>query len=453
MRSTPAIFFICACTILAAQARGQEEIIAGQSLSLEQAIDLALEHNHGLAASESDHEGSRWAARRAASMLFPRLTLDAGWTRVDDETVVRGNVFTEVGRELVRQFAPDQDPNDIRPGAWPDMYNTSFTLTQPIYNGGSEFANLSMSRALERSAYGGLLDAKTGTVLRVKENFLQALKAAELVRLMEETLASTREHVRTVRNMLDVGLRSRTDVLRWEVKEAEDVGALLDARNTQAVSERVLEETIGVDLPEGTTLAPVPQELTEPGFSMEEAVAEALQRHPLLVSMEAQVDAGHAGVSLAWSAFQPQVNFIYQYGWETNNTIELDSFHYWNAGIVVSLPLFSSFGDWAELQRSKADLESLRETREGTKNSIETAATQAYLDVMSSLQRWNAAHKGEELGMENLTSVRKKYEVGLASNLDLIDAETALTQARTSAINALYDHHVAVARLEKAMGR
>jgi TolC family type I secretion outer membrane protein len=446
-----AILFSCAFLALTVEARGEEEIFLGERLSLEQAVDLALEHNHQLAASESDHEGMRWAVNRSKSMMLPRLSLDAGWTRVDDGTVRRGNVFTDAGRELAREYG--QDPNDIRPGAWPDMYSTAFTLTQPIYNGGSELANLSMSRALERSSYGTLLDTKTGTVLRVKETFLQTLKAAEFVRLMEETLASTAEHMKTVRDMLDVGLRSRTDVLRWEVQEAEDEGALLDAQNALAVSRRLLEEVIGVKVPEAVSLTPVPGEPTEPEFTMEEAVEEALRRHPVLLSMEAQVDAGRAGVSMAWSAFQPHVNFVYQYAWETNSTLALDSFHYWNAGVTVSLPLFSSFGDWAEVQRSKADLERLRETREGMRKSIETTAVQAYLDVMSSLKRWNAARKGEEHGVENLTSIRKKYEVGLASNLDLIDAETALTQARTSAINALYDHHIATARLEKAMGQ
>lgn len=448
-----AVLFSCVLFLLPAGSRAEEPVFQGEILSLEEAVDLALEYSHQLAASERDHEGRRWDSRRAVSMMLPSISLDAGYTTVDDGTVSRGNVFTEVGRQLVRQFAPEEDPNDVRPGAWKDMYSTTFTLTQPIYNGGKELANLSMSRAQERSAYGSLLDTKARTVLRTKEAYFQTLKAAELVKLMEETLATSREHLKTVQDMLEEGLRSRTDVLRWEVQEAEDVGALVDAENALAVSRSVLEEAIGADLPEAVVLSPVPRELTEPDFTIEEAVHEALRRHPVLLTADAQVDAAQAGVRVAWSEFQPQVNFVYQYGWETNNTIELDSFSYWNAGVIVSLPLFNSFGDWAQVQRSKADLGVLRETNEATKKVVETAAVRAYLDVISSLKRWAAASKGEEHARENLVSVEKKYGVGLASNLDLLDAETALTQASTTAINALYDHYIAFARLENAMGR
>jgi len=178
-----------------------------------------------------------------------------------------------------------------------------------------------------------------------------------------------------------------------------------------------------------------------------------LRNHPLIKSWDAQVDAGEASVSLAWSEFKPQVNLVYNLAWEANNTIALDSFHYWNASVTIRLPLFSSFGDWAQLQRSKAQLNRLKELEEGARKTVETMVVKAYLDVISSTKKWNAARKGEEHAAENLKSVKKKYEVGFASNLDLIDAQVAYTQARTNTINTLYDHYISIARLEKAMGR
>jgi outer membrane protein TolC len=430
----------------------EEYIPISETLSLDQAISIALENNHQVRAGEFEHQEMRWEVNKAKSMMLPKISLDVGYTRLDAGTVRRGNVFTEVGRELVEQFAPDQDPNDIRPGAWDDMYSTSFSLTQPIYSGGRELANLSMSRALERSAYCSLLDTKGSTVLQVKETYFQVQKSHELVRLMEETLSSTREHLQTAEKMQKVGLRSRTDVLRWEVKEADDEGTLLDAANNLSISSRLLEEVLGVHLPGDIELVQMHDQPSEPDITMEEAMEEALRRHPTLHSLDAQVDAGQAGVGVAWSEFKPQVNLVYNLSWETNNTLQLDSFHYWSAGLTVKFPLFSSFGDWAELQRSKAQLNRLKEMKEGAKRSLETVVIQAYLEVKLSVKKWVAAKKGEEHATENLKSISKKYEVGFASNLDLIDAQVAYTQAGTNTINALYDHYTSIARLEKAMG-
>jgi|GEM_PF-1152942 len=444
----PALF-LCNTRVVSAE----EYYVQGNTLSLDEAIRIALDNNHQVKAETHELRSRRWEVNLAKSMMLPRISLDMGYTRVDNGTVRRGNVFTEVGRELVRQFAPDQDPNDIRPGAWADMFSTSLSLTQPIYNGGKEFANLSMSRALERSASLVLLDTKGNTILQVKERYYQTLKAAELVRLMEETLTSSREHRHNAEKLEEAGLRSHTDVLRLEVKESSDEGLLLDAQNGLSISKRLLEETLAVRLPPDIELAPPIEGPREPEFSLETAISEALRKHPSLRSMDAQVDASDAGVSLAWSEFLPQVNLVYNLSWETNNTIDLDSFHFWSAGFTMRLPLFNSFGDWAELQRSKAQLNRFRELREGTKTSVETAVTQAYLDVVSSVKKWKAAGKGEEHATENLKSIRKKYEVGLVAHLDLLDAQVAYTNAVTSSINALYDHYIAVARLEQSMGQ
>jgi len=453
-RTVAAIFITFSFLLWPRASAGEPETytLNGGTLNLEAAIRIALENNHQVKASELEHKEQGWEVSKARSMMLPKLSVDVGYTRVDNGTVRRGNVFTELGRELVKQFAPDQDPNDIRPGAWLNMYGTSLTVTQPIYNGGMEFSNLSMSRALERSAYCNLQDTRGNTILLVKEAYFRILKASEMVMLMEETLSSTREHLHNVRKMMDVGLRSSTDVLRWEVQEASDEGMLLDAVNNLSLSQRLLEEALGVHLPDDTRLVPLTQVPEGTILTQSQAIDEALRSHPALRSLDAQVDASRAGLGMAWSQFRPQVNLVYNLTWETNSTIELDSFRYWSAGLTVRLPLFNSFGDWAELQRSKVQLNRLREMEEGTRSSVETAAVQAYLDVQSSVKKWAAARKGAEHAAENLKSVSKNYEVGFASNLDLIDAQVARTQAKTNVINTLYDYFISVARLDKTTG-
>jgi len=78
--------------------------------------------------------------------------------------------------------------------------------------------------------------------------------------------------------------------------------------------------------------------------------------------------------------------------------------------------------------------------------------TNASLNVKSALKKVKIAQKAVEQAEENLRIIENKYEVGMASNVEVIDVQVAYTGAKANAINALYDFYIARGELEKSMG-
>jgi TolC family type I secretion outer membrane protein len=423
----------------------------GKFITITEAIKIALENNTSLEAARQGLQTSQFRVKKSRLDLFPKADLQFSYSRLDPATVRRGNVFVDVGRTLVESFGAG-DPNDIRPGAYDNNFSTSLQVVQPIYNGGANWAAVNLTQAQAWGAESNLEDTRQEVILKVKTRYLQVLQAQEFVALAEKSLEASEKHLRTSRKMFDVGLRSRTEVLRWEVQKASDEGRLVQAQNNLAFAYAALKHVMGIPYQTDLSVTPVPLNPEPLVQTLEEQIEQTKTRHPGLKTIEASVDAQRAGVRLAWSAFQPKVNFVYNLGWERNNTLALDSFSFWSASVSVNIPIFHSFSNLSSLQVAKAELRQLEEIKKDSEQGLTLEVIRARLNVKSAIKRFHIARKAVEQAQEHLRVLNNTYEVGLAANIDVLDAQVAHTKAQTELINARYDYWIARAQLDRAMG-
>lgn len=423
----------------------------GKVVTLNEAIEIALNNNAALKAAKADLKASGYRIKKARLDLLPKADLQFSYARLDPASVRRGNVFVDVGRSLVEQFSAG-DPNDIRPGAYSNTFSTALQVVQPIYNGGANWAAIGLAKAQESGTEHSLEDTRQQVILDVRARYLRALQARELASLAGKSLKSSQEHLSTAQRMLEVGLRSRTDVLRWEVQAANSEGQLLEAENNLKIATAALKQVMGVPYEETFSVSPLsfePIALTE---DQNEQIEKTRNHHPGLKAVNASVDAQRAGVRLAWAAFQPKVNFVYQLGWEQNNTFALDSFSFWSAGVSLNLPIFHSFNNLARLQENKARLKSFEARKEETLRLLTLDVIRSRLDLETALKKFYIAEKTVEQTAENLRVLDNSYKVGLAANIDVLDAQVIHTKSGTDLINARYDYWIGKARLDRAMG-
>ncbi|MFQ5709859.1 MAG: TolC family protein, partial [bacterium] len=213
----------------------------GQIITLDQAIETALANNPTLKAARQGLSAAQHRVKESKLDLLPKADLRFGYSRLDPATVRRGNVFVGVGRALVEQFNAG-DPNDIRPGAYDDNFSTNLQVVQPIYNGGANWAAVGMARAQAEGNEHALEDTKQEVILQVKTRYLRILQTQELVALAQKSLLSSEEHLKSSQKMLEVGLRNRTEVLRWEVQKANEEGRLVEAENNLTFAFAALKE-------------------------------------------------------------------------------------------------------------------------------------------------------------------------------------------------------------------
>jgi outer membrane protein len=429
---------------------------AQKPLTLDQAVDLALRQNTSLRAASLDHESSTWNTRQAYTNFLPRVELSAGVTRIDAETDARANAAVDFIREAAVPLGiPQSLLANIRPFAYRQTYATDVTVVQPIYNGGMELAGLKAANAREDQSAYSLQEAQQALIAGVRTSYFAVLRNEALLALAKESSERTRRWLDMMVRREELGERTPTDVLRFRVQLAQEEGNIVSAGNLLASSRLHLNELMGEPLDadyvleEVASMNPDSATATLPSAPGADTV---LADHPAILAAEASVRLAETGINLAWTRFQPRVNLAFQYGWEHNNTAALDGYHPWALALTLNWPIFNSFGDYANLQKSEAEAGRAAEEMETFRRQLRIQATDAALNLEAALQRVDIASVGLREAVKVLESVSRRYELGSASNVDLIDAHTAHTQAKTGYITAVYDSYIAAVQLDRARG-
>lgn len=433
---------------------------AQERLTVDAAVQTALAQNQTLISARYDRDAASWGRLNAVTNFLPKVTVSGGVTRIDPASERRANAAVDFIKLAAGSFGiPQEMLSEIKPFAYRDTYATDVTVVQPIFNGGLEIVGLRAANASEDRSIAMLQDTEQDVVAKVRTAYLGVLKAEELTTLARESVARTQRHLDVTKRRADVGMRTSTDVLRWQVQLASDEGTLIQAENGLAAAQLVLNEAMGVDLHavftlDRTAIGDTSVVLTAPAVLPDESpiTADLLASHPTMRGMDAGLRLADAGVGQAWTSFLPRVNVAFQYGWEKNNTIDLDGIRPWALALQVSYPIFNSFGDYTNLQKAHAEYARTESQVETGRRGLVMQATFARMNLRSALKRVDIARTGEREAREVLDQITRRYETGGASNVDLIDVQTAYTAARANAIAALYDYHIANIGYARAMG-
>jgi outer membrane protein len=426
-----------------------------QNLSLEQALKIALANNRSLKSARQNLRAANFGVSKAVTEFFPRITFNTQLTRFDDWTLSQMN-FQE------------QLPPEFRVGFFPtpkNSYISGLSITQPIYNGGKLWANLGSAKAL-RSAGDHLLEETTqDVILKTKAAYFDLLKAEELLKLRQDFLTSAKNNLKSVEAKLEVGLRSRSDVLRWEVQVASEEGNLVEAENLFESAQENLKNLLGVDIPYDVRLTDLPDGKIERAKRLFENFPErdltplieewyqvAVRNNPTVGMISSQVAVQKNLVKMAWGEFQPSFNFAYEYGWQRDKDVYLNGQTNWSATVVMSIPLYTSLYNFSNLGQARANLNKAKAEKEDYLLNLKVALTNAILNAKAAFLTIDIAHKGMLSAEENFKIIKDKFDLGLASNIDLLDAQIVYNTSRMDEINALYDYLIALAQVDRVIG-
>jgi outer membrane protein TolC len=443
-------------TEVVAQPAGEEMPVAapnGKVLRLEEAIQTALEKNFQLRAARKGASAASWGVKNAYTQFLPSVNLELRYARLDEATVRRANSFINIISDPSSPFyVPPEFRRDIRPAAWPDSYGPSVTVLQPIFTGGTLLANVSVAQAQDMTAQANLSAAEQQVIFNTQRAYFDLLRAHELIVVAKDQLQTADEHLNSARKQVAAGLRSKTEILRWEVQKANAESFLARAENGLALARPGLNQVLGLDLNAEYAVVPVDDIKLEIPASVDEQIATALRKNPGVRVMDANVDLAGAQVKVERSNFTPKINLAYNYSWETNNTLKPDVFHTWSLGVVAQFPIFNSFRDYTNLQKAQETKKQIEDLRQDFERGLRLQILQASQNLDLAKKQLVLTEKAKAQAEENFRVIKHSYEVGLASNLDFLDAQNAQNQARWDNINAKYDLLLAKTALAQAMG-
>lgn len=427
-------------------------------ISLDEAVRMALKENYALKSSRYDLSARRWGLRNAVTQFLPRVTFSTVFSRVDEITFRNQNAPIEFVRQL--------DPSIDIPLIPRNSYSSDVTITQPIYNGGSLWANLSVARNRRNASKHVHTESRLNTILETKQAYFDVLRAEDMLDIWETSADLSERYYTKAQRKKSLGMASDAEVLRWQLQHAEDNANLIQAENNVALAHAAFNRAVGADPLAEFELDRISEDEIMRGVDdmrpqLEAALdritdrwsTEALTNSPALKSMRSATAVSRALYRQTYSLFQPSLNFSYSYMWETDDDLRLDGLETWRANVVLSFPIFSSFGDYASLREARDDLKSSEASEVDFEKTILLQVVSMASKLRAALKQVDAAKINRELARENAQLVEAKFEQGMIDNLNLIDARVARTTSESRFVSAIYSFLIAQAELDKLLGR
>lgn len=414
-----------------------------KTVTLEECVQMGLSNSKQLHSSVMAVQAADARVGEVNAARLPSLKFTGGYTRLSD---IPPATFALPGMTNGIEISPQVLNN----------YVMKLTLQQPVFTGfrleNTEEAAEYSVRAAEQTLEGNRLDQ----ALAVTSSYWNLYKAREVKKLLSENVALVRAHLQNVRILAEQGAAQRNDVLKVQVQLSDTEFRLLEAENNARMAMVSLNNLLGLPLATELDLA------TEIGSpvndipALEETMRTALVARPDVAGMEYQVKAGEAGVDAARASWYPQVYVTANYNYNRPNTRLFpmqDEFRdTWDVGVGVSFDVWNWRTTSYQTTQAQAQLAQAQDALGLVRDGIAVEVTQSWLSLQQARERIAVARTGVEQAEESYRTVNESYKLGAALNTDVMDAQTALVQAKTNYTTALVDYEIAWAKLRKARG-
>ena len=442
MRKTAALLIALMLAALGPAALAAQETKPTLVLTLDEAVALALRQNPFYLATQEKVVQARSQVRQAVSGFLP--TLNAQGTDTLDE-----KLFVLEFPSLI----PGQPPQRISIDFTKD-YQMAMAFSLPLFAGGRLTAGYKQANLGLKASQESVRLSEQETIFNAKRAFYGYLLAKEFSAVAEEALGLAEKFMENVKNLYEVGMASKFDLLRSEVQVANLKPQAIRARNSVEVAVLGLKTVLGIEL---DTPVEVKGELSAPPLDpiSEAIVDEALAQRPEIRQIDYQRGMAGEMLKIARGAMLPTLAIGGTYNlWSDALKFRKGTWqNYYTINLALSLPLFNGFESRARVGQSKAMIRELDWTRKGLSDAIALEVRQAVLNNSQARETLLSQEKNVEQAREAVRIAELNYAEGLATNLDVSTAQVALSQARTNYSQALYDCVISQAQLEKAVGR
>ena len=409
-------------------------------LSLADALDTALQQSAAILKAKNDLESTYGVIVQTRAIALPKLTADGNYTHTDPNAI--------------ENFLPSSQPNK--------SWNASFKIVQSIYEGGKLGAAIRAARLTKEQALLQYQTVVSDTLLATRVAYYDVLLAAQQIIVNEASVNLLAKELDDQHRRYDAGTVPRFNVLRAEVAVANARPPLIRARNEYRIAKNNLSNLLGYNLPPELT-EDIPLQLTdtlaaEPyQVDLPAAIQQALEKRTELAALRKAEQLQDENLINARSGYQPSVQAFAGYGWRSVQFTQPTTLDHdiagWSAGAQLSWNLFDGFLTKGKVMQAKAQREKARTDLDDKSRQVELQVRTAYSTFIEAREVLDSQQKVQEQADEALRLARARTDAGTGTQLEVLDAETSLTQARTTQIQALHDYAAARAKLERATGQ
>jgi outer membrane protein len=416
-------------------------------LTLQQAVNIALEKNPQRKAALADTKAASADVREARSFLLPHATFSETATRGNDPVYVFGSKLRQQ-RFTTADFAL----NVLNTPAPFGNFSTRFGGTWNLFDSFASWRSVNRAEQVKDASKHQLERTDQEIVFRVTDSYYTVLLARKQLELAEQAMKTAQAILERSKNRFESGVAVESDYLSTQVRLAARRQELIRAQHNLALAGAELSTAMGLstqsDFAPSETLA----EKNLPTAPLEELEKHAVALRPDLKRIRSEEAAQAKSVSIAKSAFGPRVNAFGS--WEADNPtfVAGGGGNNWLAGVEVQFDLFQGGAKRAQLSRERALQEKVAAVREMASDAARLEVRRAYYDVDAARQQLEVSRASIADAQESLRINQNRYEAGLSTISDLLGSEEAARRAQTDYWEAVCRYFTGYAALELASG-
>lgn len=414
-------------------------------LTLNDAINKALEKNWDIQISQQDINKAHSQVHEAYANVFPKLDFSGRYVR---------NI------KLPVLFIPPNSP--INPTnqtmtfelGSKNAIDAGFSISQILY---SQKVNTAIQIADEYSTYSveGNIAARSNVTLEVKKAFYNILLMKKLVNVTRQSNESAKANYENVSKLYDKGAASEYDKLRSEVQLANNQPNLIQTENNLSLALNYLKSLLAIDLNQPIDALGdfVFEELSQELVS--DKSEGAVKNNPLYKQLVIQESLLDKNITIQRSDYFPTLAGFGQYNFQSqDNTFDIKNYKWaksFMVGLQLSYTLFDGFSRGARIEQAIIDKEKVSLTKHKVEEGLKIQIMQAELKMIEAKKRIAAQEKNLQQADKTMKIAETRYRNGIGTQLEIIDTQTAVTYAQTNYAQAIYDYLVAKAEWENAV--
>ena len=411
-----------------------------QPLSIVDALNFTLKQNSGLQKARADLESSRGLVIETRAVALP--------------TVTASGKFTKEDQGLIQKFP---GVNAVFPD---ESWNTSVQIVQTIYQGGRTLSAFRAARLTKEQSLLQYQTAVADALLATRIAYYDVLVAEQQILVNEASVNLLNRELEDQQRRYEAGTVPRFNVLQAEVAVANARPPLIRARNAYRVAKNNLSNLLGYNLPKDVW-EDIPLNLTDKleanayNVELPAAIAQALQRRTELAALQKTEGLQRENIINARAGYKPTIQAFAGYDWDSSQfSSDLSQeFDGWIIGGQLNWNIFDGLLTHGKVIQAKAQLAHAKADVEDRARQIELEVRTDYSSFIEAREVLESQQKVQEQADEALRLARARADAGTGTRLDVLNAETQLTQARTTQVQALHDYDVARARFERAIGQ
>jgi outer membrane protein TolC len=392
-----------------------------QAYSLNDYIELAIKNNPQIEISLQNYKKAQFNQKYYASTFLPHIYLSA-------QTHSSGALLDD-------NFTSD--------------YGLQINVNQLIFDFGKTFYSYKATKKLTESADFNLKNTIQEVRLNAKIAYYNFLLAEKLLWVSQEALNQAKAHLNQAKVLYETGKTEKYSVTKAEVSVADAQVSVINAKNALKIAKLNMDLMAGMTLPDSIILTDS-LNIKEAEINLDEAINNAFKSRPDFLYLQMQLENARLRLLSAKGSYFPQINASVEYGY--NKMPQTDWKENLGAGLYLTAPIYLGGSITASVKQTEADFLQAQAQLEAKKQQISNEIKQYYLEKKEAEERILATQKLIEQSIEGLNMTLERFTAGVATPLEVTDAETILAQAKSKHAQAVFDYRVAHAKLLYAIG-